>query len=353
MQNILTNLLPFLRQSQLKTLTKITTAALKSSFSSLSQLARSIKSHAKPRHKIKQLDRFLSNPHISIHKIQQTLASFIVPSNEPFVIAVDWTEIRGFMCLVAGRISKGRALPFCLLTYPKGNPPLCQNELEENFLHILKNTLPSSSNLPYIITADRGFGYRQLLGCLLRLGMKFVIRIRGTLRVRHKGQFITLREIFSNSRPPCKVRRVLLNDEMPFLNLVYGYERGAKEPWYLVTNLDRTAYEIVDIYKKRMRIEETFRDIKWARGIADLGELKMKREYNLNMLLTVMMVVYFVVYLSGISARRRGVDKNYISNGRGNRLSIVFIGRCYLLERWRSIGSIFREGIALLEVDSK
>ncbi|MFB4243000.1 transposase, partial [Escherichia fergusonii] len=43
------------------------------------------------------------------------------------------------------------------------------------------------------------------------------------------------------------------------------YSASAKEPWVLATNLPveiRTPKQLVNIYSKRMQIEETFRDLK-------------------------------------------------------------------------------------------
>ena len=81
-----------------------------------------------------------------------------------------------------------------------------------------------------------------------------------------------------------------------------------------------------------MRIEETFRHIKWARGIADVGALKMRKERNVETLLTVMMVGHYILYLSGLAAQERGVGGDYISNGRKERMSLVSIERRHILE---------------------
>jgi|GEM_PF-5307890 len=40
--------------------------------------------------------------------LQSAVASFTFPDTPlPHIVAVDWTEFRGFMCLVAGRVARG------------------------------------------------------------------------------------------------------------------------------------------------------------------------------------------------------------------------------------------------------
>ena len=56
--------------------------------------------------------------------------------------------------------------------------------------------------------------------------------------------------------------------------LITVYDRDAKEPWYLITNIkDMTPQQVVRIYKKRMWTEAMFRDLKsrkWGMGLDDV-----------------------------------------------------------------------------------
>ena len=60
-------------------------------------------------------------------------------------------------------------------------------------------------------------------------------------------------------------------DEWGPIRLITVYDRDAKEPWYLVTNLsDQFPAQIVRLYKRRMWIEAAFRDLKnrnWGLGM--------------------------------------------------------------------------------------
>ena len=327
LQTLLT-VLPSLRLSQLKTLAKIVCAAMKNNFLSLAELARSIKSPAKPRHRIKQLARFLANPRIAPYTLQSAVASFIFPDTPlPHIVAVDWTEFRGFMCLVAGRVAHGRAIPFLVTTYQKGAPSLSQNEHEETFFHILKNTLRGKK---FVVVCDRGFGYRRLIMLLCRLGIRFVIRVKGATRVRHNGVEAAVKELFSGVGSGICIAEYGGEE----IRVVYGRKRGAKEAWYLLTNCSVSAEEALRIYYKRMRIEETFRDLKWAGGVMGMGRLKMRKERNLQMLLSVVMLVYWLLMLLGERIRRLRSVRDWVSGGGG--LSDVKLGRYWVREfGWR------------------
>jgi len=77
-------------QSALETLAKIVYAATKNDFLILAELP-----------------RFLANPRMSPYTLQCVVASFIFPNTPlPHIVAVDCTEFRGSVCLVASRVAR-------------------------------------------------------------------------------------------------------------------------------------------------------------------------------------------------------------------------------------------------------
>ncbi|WP_375333378.1 transposase [Candidatus Tisiphia endosymbiont of Xenochironomus xenolabis] len=86
-----------------------------------------------------------------------------------------------------------------------------------------------------------------------------------------------------------------------------SYNKAAKEPWILVTNLSSDEYkgaEIVRLYSKRMQIEETFRVIKSHQiGLAGryIRTLDVNRWGVLMLLSAIVIITYWVIGVVGYS----------------------------------------------------
>jgi hypothetical protein len=110
------------------------------------------------------------------------------------------------------------------------------------------------------------------------------------------------------------------------------YQKSAKEPWLLATNVPETtlnAVQIVNMYAKRMQIEESFRDLKsTAYGIA-LRHNRSRCVNRLNILLLIALLAEILMWLNGLIACNAKWHFDFQANTIRHRrvLSIPRLGR--------------------------
>ena len=81
-----------------------------------------------------------------------------------------------------------------------------------------------------------------------------------------------------------------------------NYRRSAQEPWVLVTNLTDT-YEptkVVNQYKKRMQIEESFRDVKSHQFGLSARYIKTVSVYRLSIAMLLAAIVQVMLWVIGV-----------------------------------------------------
>ncbi len=106
---------------------------------------------------------------------------------------------------------------------------------------------------------------------------------------------------------------------------------SGKEPWLLATSIksySKLAKKVKNIYSTRMKIAETFRDVKNARfglGFELHGTYKTKR---LHILLMIVMLALFFLWILGVAAKMTNQHWQYQANTvkHKNVLSVNFIG---------------------------
>ena len=80
------------------------------------------------------------------------------------------------------------------------------------------------------------------------------------------------------------------------------YSKGAKEPWVLITSLkhnNTTAKKVVKLYKFRMQIEASFKDIKNKRYGFRLPESGTKNVKRLENLILIALLATAAIWLAG------------------------------------------------------
>ena len=107
--------------------------------------------------------------------------------------------------------------------------------------------------------------------------------------------------------------------------------RAAREPWILAANLPagrKLAHSVVQIYRQRMQIEESFRDMKSARFGLALEFHRSRDPQRLAILLLILALALLVLWLIGSIAKERGLMRHYQANTVRYRevLSVIFLG---------------------------
>ena len=114
------------------------------------------------------------------------------------------------------------------------------------------------------------------------------------------------------------------------------YELTAKEPWALVTNLTMEAMspqKLVNIYQKRMQIEETFRDLKSPAYGFGLRHSRTRYAARMNILLLIALLVQLAFWWVGLYGETQQLQRHFQANTvkKRNVLSTIRMGKELLL----------------------
>ena len=326
---------------------------------SLAGLGRNLESSAKTKHCIKRIDRLLANKKLSneLILIYQNMARFFLSYPRKILILVDWsplTRCGQFQLIRAAIPMGGRAITIYEETHLEKDYE--KQEIHSQFLLKLKEVLPEKC-CPIIVT-DAGFK-NPWFKAVQDLGWDWVGRIRGRTKYRWQGskkwmnasdlhEKATLKERFlgvvelAKSNPiVCsfylftqkKKHRVHLNLQGHRVRCSSSqkHARREREPWLIASSLTYThnsAKKIIKIYKTRMQIEESFRDIKNQRNGFSMSEARTKDTHRFNVLMLIGALAYFAMYLIGKIAQNMNIHHDFQSNTIKNRpvLSTFFLG---------------------------
>ena len=323
---------------------------------SLTALGRSAAGRSLPKHAIKRADRLLGNKklHRQMPSFFKAIATLLIAGRSRPVILVDWTPLEDeHVALVAALPLDGRSIPVYLEVHPKKK----DNNLGvmKRFLRKLHTVLPY--NCRPIIVTDAGFRNDWFTEVVV-WGWDFVGRVRNNPFVRDlvNPKWFPLKTLYKHGTKVAQDlgRWVIAQSNPRVLRFVIIHKRIKKtrselrgptakrkamkrawEPWLLATSLDNaSAKKVVDIYAKRMQIEETFRDTKNHRFGWSFEDARSKSSERLEVLLLVASLGMLAVTLVGQAAESRGFHRQYQANTIRKRrvLSLFFLG-CNLIRR--------------------
>ena len=332
------NLCPLLRRSQSKALAQIVFGALKCRRVCQADIGRSMETGTMSKHNIKRVSRFIGNKRVNVAKGCRGLVRIAArASGGCLVVAVDWVDIGKYKVLKAAVPVRGRAVPILFAAYPKWRLKKSQNQFEEAFFDLLAKLLPPRTWT--VIVADRGFARAELVSFLRELEMNHVIRVSSSAMFRSEkfsgrlsdhdvkegGHRVLGWGHYTASRPVA--RRVIVR-----------WERGHEEPLVLGTDLPWSWRKVVEVFKRRMSIEELFRDEKNIRYGWGLRQMKIGNAARLERMFLVMAFAYLLLLMMGLICRGTMSEAHWASaTTKSNDQACGFtIGR-YMLTRvkWR------------------
>jgi len=308
---------------------------------SLTAIGRASRRSAAPKHRIKAIDRLMGNPrlHCEVLAIYRAIARLLAGKAAKLVVLVDWTQIGAkAWALTAAVPIGGRALPIC--TEVHAASWLGNRGVQRRFVKRLRQMLPADCQA--VLVSDAGFGAPWFKD-VRALGWDFVGRIRGHKRVRAVGTEPWLANAVlrnrANSRPaslgvfdvgrwdPARARLVSVRKRpqgrkslgrrgRPRTNgLNRKHARSAREPWLLATSLiELSASQVVGLYRRRMQIEELFRDEKNHRFGWSLGLTMSTDARRLQVLLLLLALGVIAMTLLGLSLEQRRLHHCYQAN---------------------------------------
>ncbi len=352
-----------IHKKRLKTLMIMVEACIQGKKLSVTGLGRAVKNTVYEKHNIKRADRLMGNFALNQERglLYRSMAKWIIGRHKQPVILVDWSDLsanRDYHLLRASIPVGGRALTIYDEVHPQKKQANVQVEMR--FLQRLKLMLPDNCH-PIIITDA---GYRTpWFNAVIALGWDFVGRVGGHTmispqgeqdwcRIEHAFETATIRaryfgfiDLVKCNPTPCHAYLMKKKKQGRVKKNVYG-QRSAmsysekvatrqRTPWFIVTSLEggeAITKRVINLYKTRMQIEESFRDIKNSRWGFSLDEARVSTKVRHENLLLVGVLATFAVWLTGKVTELKNIHRQYQANSikKRNVLSTFYLGRCVL-----------------------
>lgn len=261
------------------------------------------------------------------------------------LILVDWSRIdaSGDAFLLRAAVPfAGRSSPIYESVHERESCPKYQSRLLKTLA-----ALPPEGCVPVLVT-DAGFR-RPWMKALAAQGWYYVARIRNReLYRREEHDWQPVKNLYAlATSSPKSLGRVEMTRSAPHFIDLYCIRHSAKgrrhqrvtgsiarsklsrqsarrerEPWLLASQLKEEEWnpaKIVAIYKRRMQIEEGFRDVKSE--YLGLG-LNLHRSHcpnRIEVLLLIAALANYLIFLTGLQAREDQSERRYQSNSLKDR----------------------------------
>lgn len=226
---------------------------------------------------LKRLARFLRNERLDVQELARATAHLVVaqlPLSGPVRLAIDWTIEAEQHLLVASLMVGRRAVPLFWRAYRASELKDRRSGYEREFVRALvREVLCEVSPRRQLITADRAFADVEMFDVLNDLCVSYVIRSKGSVKVRSEGgwrKLSTLR-LKGNTRRRT-LGRLFYCESDPRRQYVAQCRARDREGrwgiWHLVSNRPLSPFVMMREYARRFGCEEGFRDAKWLLGFA-------------------------------------------------------------------------------------
>ncbi len=329
---ILSTLLRPFRRSQQKTCAAVIAAlcqcAQASSFAIAGQL--SCLTDVQLGSALTRLYRFLRNQRFDNWLLTEQLLRLLGARPGPLLVALDWTCWHDRFSVLTASVCVGtRSIPIASSACVSRNLSRSQNLYEETFLRLVVDRL-RSAGATAVWLCDRGFHRVEWLRRFLEMEQHFVVRLKRDVTVHLPDRVCLLKSLEVSEGERRDFGFVQLRaDEAVRVRLIGVWATGAKEAWWLATDLTNRVSKIVSYYDRRMGIEEQFRDVKGSRfGVKLKWTQFTKAEFVERMYLLV--GVALVLWTSVGSAVEEEAPKVRLrSKTKGARLSLARIGSYY------------------------
>jgi hypothetical protein len=256
----------------------------------------------------KRIQRFLGkvDPRAALWRLFQEDAEFVIGDpteiERPHAWKTEYVgklkdgKTRGFWALILATAYRGRAIPCGMVTY--SSKTIAQGLDSRNLNHFrafegLKDML---GGRPLVL--DREFSYLELMLNLFEEQINWVIRLN--LRSNppkfydDEGKEVAL----TISPGETMVLNPVWYMGKVCMNVVGTWKKGLAEPLWVMTNLE--AKRGLQIYFARMKIEETYRDLKSLLG---LTKLMNKRQVYMEKMVSLLLLTFTIGLLVGEELR--------------------------------------------------
>jgi Transposase DDE domain len=294
-----------------------------------------------PRHAIKQVDRLLSNPKLSMAQVFGCWVPFVVGERRELVVNVDWTAFaEADQCtVVLGMPTEhGRSTPLVWKTVTRSELKEQRHDHEDDLLVVLAAVVPQ--NVRVTVVADRGFSDSQLYSFLTEaLGVDDLIRFRGVVSVEEAaGERRKAKEWLGMAGRRRVFRHTRVPGQRHLVPVVVGVQgKAMQEPWCLLSSRHNlTGVEIQVAYGRRFTVEETCRDVKNPRFGLGLKQAVIARHDRRDALCLLAVLAHTLLTVLGKAGQELGMDR-MLGATRPGQLSLFRQGLmlCELLPKMR------------------
>lgn len=317
---------------------------------SVTEIGKKLSSKATVKSKIYAAQTFVNNFKLErdILSIYKNLGLFFWTHAKEIVVLVDWTGAcsAGYHVLEASIAAHGRSIPIYHEVHPESEQE--NADIHRQFLLRLKEVIPS--NVAVTIITDAGF-HREWFQQVLDLGWDVIGRIYslyyyqvegetnwrkvsdtvfervgeasalgkvtlGKTKKSMKGYLYTYKERLSG-----KVRKK--KNKYPAQDKAHSdyYKKG----WVLFSSLDKPARLLVSYYKKRMQIEQNFKDIKNEQLGLGLRRNQSAGKTRVNMLFFLAVLLIIIAWWFGLMIESLNKHRSYQANTIKNKRVRSFI----------------------------
>jgi Transposase DDE domain len=337
---ILASLLRPFRRSQQKTYAALVAALCQAAQASSFAIAGQLSSLTEVQlgSALTRLYRFLRNERFDNWLLTERMLRLLNQPNKSLLLALDWTAWQDrFSVLTASVCVDTRSVPVAVSACVKRQLARSQNLWEETFLRLVVDRLRATS-VEAIWLCARGF-HRVWLERLMELEQHFVVRLHRDVPVhlRERACLLKSLQIREGERRDLGIVH-LRADKLVRVRVIAVWAKGAKEVWWLATNLDNLVSKVVSYYDRRMGIEEQFRDTKRVRfGMKLKWTQFTKAEFVERMYLLVGLALLLWTSV-GQAVEDKEPKVRLRSKTKGARLSLARIGSYY----WQKVTKQFK-----------
>jgi hypothetical protein len=205
-----------------------------------------------------------------------------------------------------------------------------RNHLEEQVIRAATTAWRAvRADLRLVWIADRGFARLTLLQFLADLAVDFCIRVDAKTKIAWQGRKLLLGDLPIQPGQQLWLAGVIYRPEgRPFerggirVNLLVTWKRPKNqpqkglEPWYVVTSLD-DPQQALAYYRRRMRVEEGFRDWKQRLGLKQAAVSTVER---MARLMVGLVLATLILALLGLFGLPQGFRRTVLGRGKGSWL---------------------------------
>jgi hypothetical protein len=303
-------MMPWAHGHQVKAITRFVLAIIDKQTGCQAELART---QGNQEAAVKQLSRLIHNPRLKPKDFAKWLCLQVldqqVPRSGKVRLTIDWTSEEDQHLLVISLVVGRRALPIFWRAYSQG---ALKGRMKRYELAVIKSAFklifrylkPNRIRL----SADRGFPDDDLFALLDQLKINFIIRVKGSVKVFYRGEWVKLNAIrFEGNSRRRNLGRLYYCEKSPrqlWITMSRARnKKGKLETWYLVSNLKLRAEPMAREYGFRFCCEEGFRDAKWYLGFA---ESRVKEIEAWSRLFALFAIALLVLTATGMALLIRG-----------------------------------------------